>query len=392
MLGPEATATPPGRPATLSACILSWNGERRLPGTIASLEPIADEIVVGVDSASEDRTEDVARAAADRVFRFGHPGTPEPARLLFLDQATSDWILLLDDDERLEPGFHELIPSLLADPRYTHYAFPRKWIVPGTTDRYVRALPWFPDWQVRLFRNDRTLVWHAPASHSGYRVVGPGCRENRAALLHYERSLRPTDEREGKVQRYRTLGGGGRFEEFYEPFPPEASTPLERRPADPDAAAAAPRPRAGVLDPTEYEVANRSPLPPWGARLDVRLPDTVPAGEAFVAELDAMNAGGLRWTPPTLVWPRLFLSYHVRDPAGEVMVWDGARTPVGRVVDPGESAAFLPIVEAPDRPGDYVLEFDLVDEGECWFAECGSATACVPLRVAAASPTAASPR
>ena len=38
-------------------------------------------------------------------------------------------------------------------------------------------------------------------------------------------------------------------------------------------------------------------------------------------------------------------------------------------------------VTAPDRPGDYELEVDLVHEGITWFADRGGKTATVALRV-----------
>jgi hypothetical protein len=36
---------------------------------------------------------------------------------------------------------------------------------------------------------------------------------------------------------------------------------------------------------------------------------------------------------------------------------------------------------APEEPGSHLLEWDPVSEGERWFAECGSRSARVPLRV-----------
>jgi hypothetical protein len=385
----------------LSVCILTWNGEHRLPDALAAVEPFADEVVVGVDAGSSDRTLEIARDRAHRVFLFEHPGTPEPARLLFLDQVRSAWLLVLDDDERMEQGFGDLLPELLADERYTHYAFSRKWVIPGPGPTYARALPWFPDWQVRLFRNDPRIVWHGPASHSGYQIVGVGCREVRASIVHYERVLRPDREREGKVMRYRGLGGQGRFEEFYAPLPAWASVPLEEHPSERGGSwehHRAPREPARVLDPTLHRVADRSALPPWGARLEVTPPPRVRAGEPSVAAIEATNLGRLRWIPPALEWPRLYLSYHVRSIEGEVLVWDGERTPMGRVVDPGASGSFLGLVRPPERPGDYVLEWDVVSEGECWFAECGSATTSVRVHVepgslaSAAATASASPR
>ena len=44
----------------ISACLITFNEEHNLPRALASLEGMADEIVV-VDSGSTDRTEEIAR-------------------------------------------------------------------------------------------------------------------------------------------------------------------------------------------------------------------------------------------------------------------------------------------------------------------------------------------
>jgi hypothetical protein len=36
---------------------------------------------------------------------------------------------------------------------------------------------------------------------------------------------------------------------------------------------------------------------------------------------------------------------------------------------------------APAISGRYLTEWDMVSEHECWFAQCGSEVACVPLHV-----------
>jgi hypothetical protein len=68
----------------------------------------------------------------------------------------------------------------------------------------------------------------------------------------------------------------------------------------------------------------------------------------------------------------LYFSYHLFDDQGKVVLWDGDRTPVGRIVDPGEAAEFLVLFGAPETPGTYDVEWDMVSEGQCWFAETGS--------------------
>jgi hypothetical protein len=62
-------------------------------------------------------------------------------------------------------------------------------------------------------------------------------------------------------------------------------------------------------------------------------------------------------------------------------VWDGTRTPLPDVVEPGETAELEPSLVAPRPPGRYRLAFDLVEEFRFWFAELGSATLDLPVEV-----------
>jgi hypothetical protein len=359
---------------TLTVCVLTQNSEQRLGQMLADHSQFADEIVVGVDDASADQTYRVASMSADVVFRFQHTGIPEPARMLFLDFARTDWLLVLDDDERMDGMFGPLLPELLSVEHYTHYWFPRRWIVSLEPLTYVRRLPWFPDWQPRLFRNDRRIVWHPPALHSRYQVIGTGCYENRTAILHYERVMTDDEARARKLSAWRRLGGR-QYEEFYKELIPSPQILIEAPPPQLDPAAKGGRRARGRLIEGTRRCLRRSALPPWGARLEVRLPETLQGGEQTFVEVRAENVGTLSWYPPGRDWPRLNFSYHVLDPSMRVHVWDGARTPLGRVLKPGESAAFLVAFRPPKAPGDYLVEWDMVSEGECWFAQCGSAPA-----------------
>jgi hypothetical protein len=365
---------------TLSLCVLTKGSGSRLAELLADGRTYAGEIVVGVDASSSDDTFEVATRHADVVFRFEHTGIAEHARLVPLELATGDWILWLDDDERMDAAFRELLPGLLSDHRYTHYWFLRKWLVEGDPPAYLDALPWALDWQLRLFRNDRRLVWIPPKAHHSYSVIGTGCYEERAAIVHYERVLGGEGARRAKVASRRDELGQGQYEDFYgridgvptasleNPPPPVGRLPVARQ---------APARIIGGIYPSD-----RSPLPPWGAGITAPGALAVPATRRLVVRVAAINRGTLRWVPPQAPWPRLFLSYHLRGARDSgVKRWDGTRTPVGRIVDPAESTSFLAVVEAPREPGDYVLEWDLVSEGECWFAECGSATATTALRV-----------
>jgi hypothetical protein len=102
----------------------------------------------------------------------------------------------------------------------------------------------------------------------------------------------------------------------------------------------------------------------------------------MLVDVRARNIGPLAWEPVS-AWPRLHLSCHVRTPDERVALWDGPRFPMPRVVEPGETARFVIEFRAPLEPGDYVVEWDMVSEGEAWFADCGSETTRTTLRVVA---------
>lgn len=86
----------------VSAVIITYNEEDRLPDALASLEGVADEVVV-VDSYSTDRTTEIARAARAKVWqnRFEDFGRQKNFAMA---KAGHEWVLNLDADERVSPS------------------------------------------------------------------------------------------------------------------------------------------------------------------------------------------------------------------------------------------------------------------------------------------------
>jgi len=66
---------------------------------------------------------------------------------------------------------------------------------------------------------------------------------------------------------------------------------------------------------------------------------------------------------------------------GALMNRDYERAWLPAPLPPGETAAVPLTITAPDRPGRYVLKFDLVSEGIDWFEACGSPTTSAELIV-----------
>lgn len=73
-----------------------------LPGCLASLA-FADEVIVLVDAASTDRTAAIARKAGARVFKRTFD-TFAGQKNFGIKKAISEWILIVDADERVTSG------------------------------------------------------------------------------------------------------------------------------------------------------------------------------------------------------------------------------------------------------------------------------------------------
>jgi glycosyltransferase involved in cell wall biosynthesis len=82
----------------VSAVVNTRNAAAMLTEALRSLAPWVDEIVV-VDMNSTDATREIAEREGARVLMHEPVGYVEPARKWSIEQATGDWIMVLDADE-----------------------------------------------------------------------------------------------------------------------------------------------------------------------------------------------------------------------------------------------------------------------------------------------------
>lgn len=109
------------------------------------------------------------------------------------------------------------------------------------------------------------------------------------------------------------------------------------------------------------------------------VPDTMPRGAIQEVHATFRNGG-----THGLSTENLSLSYHWFEVTahGPVQsVWDGIRTPVMVVVDPGSTFSSSMRVQAPDAPGDYLLVIDLVRDGVSWFQFKGAPQLTHPVKI-----------
>ena len=100
---------------TVCACLITKNEAAHLPYCLASLSGQVDDIVV-VDTGSVDSTISIAQSFNCRVFLLRWRDDFSEARNYGVDQATADWILYIDADERLSCPNGRSLKELLPGP------------------------------------------------------------------------------------------------------------------------------------------------------------------------------------------------------------------------------------------------------------------------------------
>lgn len=132
----------------ISACVISFNEERKIRRCLQSLT-WCDEIVV-VDSFSTDRTVDICREFTDRVYQhewLGYVGQ----RNLVREMSRHPWIFFLDSDEEVSEGLRDEIVAEFdrGTGEFVGYEFPRQVYYLG---RWIKHGEWYPDIKLRLFK------------------------------------------------------------------------------------------------------------------------------------------------------------------------------------------------------------------------------------------------
>ena len=99
--------------AKIAVVINTWQEEGNIADAIKSAKKVADEIVV-VDTYSSDKTVEIARKHGALVYLHEYLGYVEPVRNFAVSKAKSDWILILDADERISDTLADKIKKEVA--------------------------------------------------------------------------------------------------------------------------------------------------------------------------------------------------------------------------------------------------------------------------------------
>ncbi len=181
----------------ISAVIITKNEERNIGRCLASLEGLADEVIV-VDTFSEDKTLDICRKYGVKVISkdwMGYAATKNFAN----EQASCPYILSLDADEALTDVLRNSILGIKQKMNGV-YSFNRLAYYCG---KPIKHGGWYPDRKIRLFPKG-SARWEGAYVHEEL-VPQAGLFETwlDGDLLHY--TYYTVDEHRARARRYAAL-------------------------------------------------------------------------------------------------------------------------------------------------------------------------------------------
>lgn len=168
-------------PAKLTALLTCKNERANIGPCLDSVASIADELLVA-DSGSTDGTLEYVRRRGDcRVIEREYR-TAGDFKNWAIPQATHQWVLILDCDERVTPLMAAEIRELLAgEPPHDAYWMGRANHLMGHRVHYT---DWARDRLVRLFRRDLGR-YEGPSDHGNVCVPTGNYGSLRTLLDHY---------------------------------------------------------------------------------------------------------------------------------------------------------------------------------------------------------------
>ena len=193
------------RTYSLSVIVITKNEQDRIERCLASIESIADEIIV-FDSGSEDDTVKIAKQYTKNVSETDWPGFGIQKQRA-LNKTQCEWVLSLDADEEVTPELKTEIDCLLSGE--TEYnAYKVQWaevllgqqLNHGSRARYV----------LRLFRRDVASFSDSIVHEKVVLQDGEKVGVLNARLKHF--SVRDFDHLMQKNTLYASLAAQSRFE------------------------------------------------------------------------------------------------------------------------------------------------------------------------------------
>ncbi|MBM4309052.1 MAG: tetratricopeptide repeat protein, partial [Deltaproteobacteria bacterium] len=197
---------------TVSLCMIVRNEEENLARSLMSIKSVMDEMIV-IDTGSQDRTKEIARAFGAQVFDYEWTEDFSEARNFSLSKAKGEWIFILDADEVISPIDHGPLIRMIKErpPHPVAYSFTtRNYVDPvnvsgwtANDGRYPEeaGTGWFPGGKVRLFPNAPRICFEHPVHELAEPSLGRAgikIKECAVPVHHYGKLMLDKNEKKGE--------------------------------------------------------------------------------------------------------------------------------------------------------------------------------------------------
>lgn len=154
---------------SLSLCMIVKNEESFIVPCLESVKHLVSQIIV-VDTGSDDKTPELVKNAGATLLRHTWKNNFAEARNVALSHATSDWILMLDADERLTPNGCKALTEKLMVGGFDYLALPLFDAIsletsPNEIDLHPKKFK-EPVYLPRVFRRTSDLKWEGAIHES----------------------------------------------------------------------------------------------------------------------------------------------------------------------------------------------------------------------------------
>jgi hypothetical protein len=293
------------------------------------------------------------------------------------------------------------LPALIEADDVVQYFFPTRWLFPDE-QHWLFEWPWWPDFHNRLVRND-PLLWVPGLLHTVNTPELPA-RYLETPFYHLDTALHSEAERQAKIERYsaidpalRERAGDRLMAHYYLPERHATGGPVAV-PADDQ------RIIAGALSPPPVGTSKATAVPTFVSWAEIarHWPLRTISPDAYRASLTPIdsyrwlvasehrpfrvavkNEGDETWPGGEDRQPVIRVAYRWKRPDGSTVVEHSPRGAFPAPVAPGAEAIVPLRVIAPEEPGEYVLEVDVVHEFVRWFESPFEVTITVRPRSAA---------
>lgn len=398
----------------LSVCCPAGDSFERVAAILSLFRDVADEIVCCTNSAPAERVYGALGDVADRIVHYEwQPGLSLDQVLPWVyRQCSGDWLFVVHNDEVPSRALLEALPQMARDDLLGHVTT-RRWLY-RDEEHWLNEYPWEPDFQLRMLRNDpASLQFQRRTIHGGSLPTVPYQRHVNLPLYHLDNLVNSIDYRSAKIASLDAfaptvpLFDGRSISEIY--YQPERYSIREPEPVDAEDVAAirhvlaATAADGGAVDsqgavwgrrarlttaPVE-EILRHWPMRAPGEsfyRGDVRVTgsslsaerdmECFRAGEQRLLVVEITNLGAETWDCDlrgaeiylASRWSGASRSSDEAEAAAPAI--EGDRVPLTSYVHPGGRDLLLLPVQAPERPGRYLLDIDLLHEHVRWFG-CG---------------------